>query len=215
MLEIKDLSFKYNSELVLENINLNVYKGDYVALIGSNGAGKSTLIKLILNQLKPLEGEIKIYTENGYAGIGYVPQLTISSNLEFPITVFELISLGLYPKNKGFRKLDDVDKEKIYSALNLVGMKDFSNNLYTALSGGQRQRVLIAKTLVATPKFLVLDEPMTGIDKDSKKSLFKLLNHINKSHGITILMITHNLEEVEENVNKIYQIKDKKIWEVK
>jgi len=215
MLEINDLSFKYSNETILENINLTVYRGDYIALIGSNGAGKSTLIKLILHQLKPISGTSIFHTKNGIKDIGYVPQLSITSSLEFPITVYELVSLGLYPKNKGFRKLDKVDNEKIYEALNLVGMKDYSKNLYTALSGGQRQRVLIAKTLVSTPEFLILDEPMTGIDKHSKSSLFTLLNHINKEHNITILMITHNLEEVERNVNKIYQIKDKRLLQVK
>ncbi|MGF0094932.1 metal ABC transporter ATP-binding protein [Peptoniphilus sp. SGI.035] len=215
LLEIKNLSFKYSDELVLDDINFDVYRGDYIALIGSNGAGKSTLVKLILNQLKPLTGTISFYTKNGLKDIGYVPQLSIPSSLEFPITVTELLSLALYPKNKGFKRLKEYDKEKIINALNLVGMEKYKDRLYTELSGGQRQRVLIAKTLVATPEFLILDEPMTGVDKESKDSLFHLLSHINMKHEITILMITHNLEEVEENVNKVFEIKDKKIREVK
>ena len=215
LLEIKNLKFKYNDDLVLDDINFDVYRGDYIALIGSNGAGKSTLVKLILNQLKPLEGTVSFYTENGIENIGYVPQLSAPSSLEFPITVSELLSLALYPKNKGFRKLKSYHKEKITSALNLVGMNEYRDRLYTELSGGQRQRILIAKTLVATPEFLILDEPMTGVDKESKEALFHLLSHINKQHNITILMITHNLEEIENNVNKVYEIKDKKIREVK
>lgn len=215
LLEIKNLSFKYSDELVLDDINFDVYRGDYIALIGSNGAGKSTLVKLILNQLKPLTGTISFYTKNGLKDIGYVPQLSIPSSLEFPITVTELLSLALYPKNKGFKRLKEYDKEKIINALNLVGMEKYKDRLYTELSGGQRQRVLIAKTLVATPEFLILDEPMTGVDKESKDSLFHLLSHINMKHEITILMITHNLEEVEENVNKVFEIKDEKIREVK
>lgn len=215
MLEIKSLSFKYSDELVLDDINFDVYRGDYIALIGSNGAGKSTLVKLILNQLKPLTGTISFYTKNGLKDIGYVPQLSIPSSMEFPITVTELLSLALYPKNKGFKRLKEYDKEKIINALNLVGMEKYKDRLYTELSGGQRQRVLIAKTLVATPEFLILDEPMTGVDKESKDSLFHLLSHINMKHEITILMITHNLEEVEENVNKVFEIKDEKIREVK
>lgn len=215
LLEIKSLSFKYSDELVLDDINFDVYRGDYIALIGSNGAGKSTLVKLILNQLKPLTGTISFYTKNGLKDIGYVPQLSIPSSMEFPITVTELLSLALYPKNKGFKRLKEYDKEKIINALNLVGMEKYKDRLYTELSGGQRQRVLIAKTLVATPEFLILDEPMTGVDKESKDSLFHLLSHINMKHEITILMITHNLEEVEENVNKVFEIKDEKIREVK
>lgn len=215
LLEIKNLKFKYNDDLVLDDINFDVYRGDYIALIGSNGAGKSTLVKLILNQLKPLDGTVSFYTENGIENIGYVPQLSVPSSLEFPITVLELLSLALYPRNKGFRKLKNYQKEKITNALNLVGMNDYSDRLYTELSGGQRQRILIAKTLVATPEFLILDEPMTGVDKESKEALFHLLSHINQQHNITILMITHNLEEIEDNVNKVYEIKDKKIREVK
>lgn len=215
LLEIKNLSFKYSDDLVLDDINFDVYRGDYIALIGSNGAGKSTLVKLILNQLKPLTGTVSFYTKNGLKDIGYVPQLSVPSSLEFPITVRELLSLALYPKNKGFRKLKSYDREKITSALNLVGMEKYRDRLYTELSGGQRQRVLIAKTLVATPEFLILDEPMTGVDRESKESLFNLLSHINREHNITILMITHNLEEVEENVNKVFEIKDEKIREVK
>ena len=215
LLEIKNLSFKYSDELVLDDINFDVYRGDYIALIGSNGAGKSTLVKLILNQLKPLTGTVSFYTKNGLKDIGYVPQLSVPSSLEFPITVTELLSLALYPKNKGFRKLKSYDREKITSALKLVGMEKYKDRLYTELSGGQRQRVLIAKTLVATPEFLILDEPMTGVDRESKESLFYLLSHINREHNITILMITHNLEEVEENVNKVFEIKDEKIREVK
>lgn len=215
LLEIKNLSFKYSDELVLDDINFDVYRGDYIALIGSNGAGKSTLVKLILNQLKPLTGTVSFYTKNGLKDIGYVPQLSVPSSLEFPITVTELLSLALYPKNKGFRKLKSYDREKITNNLSLVGMEKYKDRLYTELSGGQRQRVLIAKTLVATPEFLILDEPMTGVDRESKESLFHLLGHINRGHNITILMITHNLEEVEENVNKVFEIKDEKIREVK
>lgn len=214
LLEIKNLSFKYSDDLILDDINFDVYKGDYIALIGSNGAGKSTLIKLILNQLNPLFGTISFYIENGLKDIGYVPQLSVSASLEFPITVTELLSLSLYPRNKGFKKLKDFDIERIENALNLVGMAKYRDRLYTKLSGGQRQRVLIAKALVSTPEFLILDEPMTGVDKESKESLFHLLSHINREHNITILMITHDLDEIEDNVNKVFEIKDKKIREV-
>ncbi len=94
LLEIKNLSFKYSDDLILDDINFDVYKGDYIALIGSNGAGKSTLIKLILNQLNPLFGTISFYIENGLKDIGYVPQLSVSASLEFPITVTEKVGGG-------------------------------------------------------------------------------------------------------------------------
>lgn len=215
VLEVKNLSFKYGNNDVLENVDFNVYKGDYIALIGSNGAGKSTFVKLILNQLAPDSGEIKFHEDIGFSDIGYVPQIDASTNLQFPITVSELVSLALFSKDKrGFNRINKADRDKVMQALKIVKMEDFSKNLYSELSGGQRQRVLIAKTLVSTPKFLVLDEPMTGIDKESREALLKLLEHINKSHHITILMITHDLAEVRKNVNKIYTVEDHKIREV-
>ncbi len=215
ILEIKNLSFKYGSNYILRDVDLDIYKGDYIALIGSNGAGKSTFVKLILNQLNADEGVIKFHKDLDYSNIGYVPQIEASTNLQFPITVFELVSLALFSNEKrGFKKMKKNDRDKVIEALKIVNMQDYDQNLYSELSGGQRQRVLIAKTLVRTPKFLILDEPMTGIDKESRKSLFKLLDHINKSHGVSILMITHDLAQVRENVNKIYMVEDHKIRRV-
>lgn len=94
-------------------------------------------------------------------------------------------------------------------------MSDYENNLYKELSGGQRQRVLIAKAIVNSPSFLILDEPTAGIDYKSKLALFDLLEHFNNFHNISILMVTHELSEVKHLANRIYLIKDKKIEEVK
>lgn len=215
ILRIKNLYFKYQSENILENINLEIKKGDFALLIGDNGAGKSTLLKVILNEIKAYRGEIIFPLLNNSYQIGYVPQLTVGNNLNFPITVFELVSLSLYHKVKGFKKLSEKDKKSVRNALEIVGMSDYENNLYKELSGGQRQRVLIAKAIVNAPSFLILDEPTAGIDYKSKLALFDLLEHFNNFHNISILMVTHELSEVKHLANRIYLIKDKKIEEVK
>lgn len=215
ILQIKNLYFKYQSENILENINLEIKKGDFALLIGDNGAGKSTLLKVILNEIKAYRGEIIFPLLNNSYQIGYVPQLSLGNNLDFPITVFELVSLSLYHKVKGFKKLSETDRKSVRNALEIVGMSDYENNLYKELSGGQRQRVLIAKAIVNAPSFLILDEPTAGIDYKSKLALFDLLEHFNNFHNISILMVTHELSEVKHLANRIYLIKDKKIEEVK
>lgn len=215
ILQIKNLYFKYQSENILENINLEIKKGDFALLIGDNGAGKSTLLKVILNEIKAYRGEIIFPILNNSYQIGYVPQLSLGNNLDFPITVFELVSLSLYHKVKGFKKLSETDRKSVRNALEIVGMSDYENNLYKELSGGQRQRVLIAKAIVNAPSFLILDEPTAGIDYKSKLALFDLLEHFNNFHNISILMVTHELSEVKHLANRIYLIKDKKIEEVK
>ncbi|CDZ74792.1 ABC transporter, ATP-binding protein [Peptoniphilus sp. ING2-D1G] len=208
-LKIEDLNFAYTKELILKNINLVLYRGDFVAIIGSNGSGKSTLIKILTGQLKKNSGTIKFYDEN--VKIGYVPQLEMSSSLNFPIKVYELVSLSLYEELKGFKKIDSAIEEKIFNALFQVGMEDFYNSLYSQLSGGQRQRALIAKALVANPNFLLLDEPTNGVDHESKINIYKLLNHLSHEHKITILMITHEIEDAKEYLMDIYKLQNSQL----
>ncbi len=205
-LEIEDLNFGYTKELILKNINLILHRGDFAAIVGSNGSGKSTLIKILTGQLKENSGRIKFQDKD--IKIGYVPQLEMSSSLKFPIKVYELISLSLYQELKGFKKIDSIIKEKILNALFQVGMEDFYSSLYSQLSGGQRQRALIAKALVARPNFLVLDEPTNGVDYDSKISLYKLLHHLSHEHKITILMITHEIEDAKGYLKNIYKLQN-------
>lgn len=204
ILEINNMCFGYNDELLLKDINFELESGDFCAMVGSNGAGKSTLLKLILGELTAKSGEINL--KYNYNEIGYVPQLGFGKIFDFPITVGELVSLSLYSNLKGFKRIDKNNKIKIEDALSSVNLKGFFDKLYSKLSGGQRQRVLIAKSLVSQPKFMILDEPTNGIDHESRISLYKLLNHLNKNHNITILMITHELSDVELYTNKIYKL---------
>lgn len=215
IVEIKNLTFRYHEENILEHLNLNIYRGDFIGIIGANGTGKSTLMKLILGQLRADEGEILFHGIDKTGDIGYVPQLAIGSSYEFPITVFELVSLSLYEEIRGFHRIKKQHRDAVHFALEQVKMKPYRNHLYSQLSGGQRQRVLIAKALVNAPDFIILDEPTNGIDKESKKSLTALLSHLNRQHGITIVMITHDVEEIVTVTNHIYQMGNKTIQEVK
>jgi len=192
LVDIKNLYFKYDKTYILKNLNLEVKKKDFLAIIGPNGGGKSTLIKLILGFLTPTKGEIELNSSN----IGYVPQNT-DINTNFPITALEVVMLGhKNNKNNFFKKFGFwYDKGEISCAKNslkLVGVSEVANNKINELSGGQRQRVMIARALCNHPDLLILDEPTANIDAIGQKEVFELLKELNKT--ITIIIVSHDIQ---------------------
>ncbi len=217
IISIKNVSFSYNGGVnVLENLSFDIYKKDFIAIIGANGSGKSTLLKLILKELNPSDGEIFISNTNiknfkEWDTIGYVPQINAGNIPGFPITALEIVTLNLYNKMGFFKFSRKSHIELAKRALSQVNMLDFANTPINKMSGGQQQRIMIAKSLINNPKILIFDEPTTGIDKESKDQLFKILTHLNRIHGITILLVTHELEIMKDNLTKVVEIRDKKV----
>lgn len=208
VLEVKDLSFSYPDKSILHRLSFDVDAGDFMCIVGTNGTGKSTLLKLILNQLSPLEGEIKLLGTNSekykdFASIAYVSQKATNINRDFPATVEEVVSLGLYSKKGLFKRNTKEDKKLIDSALERVGMLDYKHRQIGYLSGGQQQRVFIAKALISDPRIIFLDEPTTGIDIRAIDSICCLLGDLNKNSGITIVMVTHDISSIIYHSNKI------------
>ena len=204
VLEVKDLSFSYPDKSILHRLSFDVDAGDFMCIVGTNGTGKSTLLKLILNQLSPLEGEIKLLGTNSekykdFASIAYVSQKATNINRDFPATVEEVVSLGLYSKKGLFKRNTKEDKKLIDSALERVG----KHRQIGYLSGGQQQRVFIAKALISNPRIIFLDEPTTGIDIRAVDSICCLLGDLNKNSGITIVMVTHDISSIIYHSNKI------------
>lgn len=204
VLEIKDLSFKYDKDYILEQLSLDLYESEFVAIVGSNGAGKSTLMNLILSYLKPNEGSIKLFDDlieedNHYKDIAYISQNVISGYKDFPTTVEEVIKVNLrYLKIK-----DDSDKY-----LELVGLVEHKKASLKELSGGQLQRLAIVLALIKKAKFLILDEPTSGIDHEFSVELYKLLQTLTKQ-GKTVLMVTHHLQDALPYVDRIVRIQNK------
>ena len=208
VLEVKDLSFSYPDKSILHRLSFDVDAGDFMCIVGTNGTGKSTWLKLILNQLSPLEGEIKLLGTNSekykdFASIAYVSQKATNINRDFPATVEEVVSLGLYSKKGLFKRNTKEDKKLIDSALERVGMLDYKHRQIGYLSGGQQQRVFIAKALISDPRIIFLDEPTTGIDIRAVDSICCLLGDLNKNSGITIVMVTHDISSIIYHSNKI------------
>lgn len=211
VIEVENLSFAYADTLVLKNVNLSINAGEFVGIIGRNGSGKSTFLKLILGELKPLTGKI-IKDKN--LKIGYVEQVTMSSDNTFPATVLEVVLLGLYKKIGLFKFASKKIKQIAMGALKTVGMENYANRQISNLSGGQQQKVLIAKALVSSADILILDEPTTGIDRESENDFMNLLYHINLHHKKTIIMVSHNFDKLKI-ANKIYLVEENTIKETK
>ena len=201
-ISIKNLNFSYSQIPVLKNCNLNVDVGEFTVILGGNGSGKSTLIKLMLGELKKNSGEIKILGKNiedyvSFKDIGYVPQINIVNKIAFPITCLELVSLNLYeefglikiPKKNHYQKAKDILKK--------MGMESYINTPVNELSGGLAQRAMISKAMINDPKILILDEPTAGVDKYSKDHFFETIDFLSKKFNVTIIMVTHELKEME------------------
>lgn len=208
-IEVKDLSFYYDEEPVLENISFTVDAGEFVMLTGENGAAKSTLLRNVLGLLTPNKGTAVISpvnTRNETLSIGYIPQQVASFNVGFPSTVLELVRSGRYQRGKWFKRLDAEDEEHVERSLKSVGMWNMRHKKIGELSGGQKQRISLARIFATDPDLFVLDEPTTGMDVDSRREFYELLKHNSKVHGKGILMVTHDHEDIKQYADRHIQL---------
>ena len=189
-IEIKNLTVAYGENIALENFNLDVEVGSLVALVGPNGAGKSTLIKTILKFLKQITGKIKINGKN----LAYVPQRN-SVDWDFPTTLFDVVVMGCYGRVGLFKRVNKKEKQKVFKAIEQVGMLDFKDRQISELSGGQQQRAFIARALVQEADIYLMDEPFQGVDSTTEKSIVDILKKL-KSEGKTLLVVHHDLQTV-------------------
>lgn len=203
-LKCEHLKLGYDSKVILEDLNFQVEKGDYLCIIGENGSGKSTLMKTILRLNKPISGEIT--TGDGLLPdeIGYLPQQTLAQK-DFPASIREIVLSGCQSRC-GKRPFYSKEEKKL-AAQNMekMGILELQNRCYRELSGGQQQRVLLARALCATQKMLLLDEPVTGLDPNVTEEMYSLIEDLHKS-GITIIMISHDIEAALKYATHILHI---------
>lgn len=206
VLKVAGLSFAYEKDLILDNINFEIQEGDLVALVGANGVGKSTLLKLILGDLKAKNGQIQILNDdirkdNHYRDLAYISQNAVASYRNFPTSVEEAIKIHLsYLKNKSNPK----------ELMEKLGLYEHRKKALSELSGGQIQRFAISLALIKDASLILLDEPTTGIDEDFSRDFFENLKELKKA-GKTIVIITHQLDMAGDFVDYALRIKKGKI----
>lgn len=203
IITVRGLGFDYGDGWVFHNLDLDIPQGDFVAVIGANGAGKSTMMKMLAHALEPTAGEIYYFGRpiaefSEWQKIGYVPQNPAKMQREFPISVEEVVSLGLLSSGSLLRRFGQRERKAVDEALAAFNLTGLRRRKIGELSGGQQQRVFLARAMVKQPEILLLDEPATGIDTASKAELYAMLKRINREQGVTIVMISHDLELAAE-----------------
>ncbi len=194
LIEIKNLSFSFDKYIVLDNINLTIFKNELIAIIGPNGGGKTTLLKLILGLYKPLSGTI---VKKDKLKFGYLPQK--SNYIDFPISVKDFILLARY---RGlFKKSEPMDNKKLFEILNLLNIENLAKKRLKNLSGGELQKVLLARALVNDPSIVILDEPTSFIDFKAQSEFYDLLEILQKK--MSIIFVSHDLGVLSKKIKRI------------
>jgi zinc transport system ATP-binding protein len=208
VLSVEKLSFAYNSVEVLRNVTFAVEQGDYVILAGPNGGGKTTLIKTVLGLTGKFTGSVELFGQAvsafaAWGKIGYLPQRVNAFNPLFPASVREVVGLGLLAQKTFPRRLTRSDDLKVTQTLELMGAADLKDKQVGELSGGQQQRVFVARALISNPELLILDEPSTALDPLARESFLELIRRLNHGQGITIVLITHDTDQIAQQANKV------------
>ena len=199
ILKIHQLTVNYEKTPVLWDISLEIPQGKLVAIVGPNGAGKSTLLKTALGLIKPISGTISFFGESlkkVRRRVAYVPQRE-SVDWDFPITVFDLVLMGRYGRKGVFSRPSRKDRHDVGIYLERVGLESFASRQISQLSGGQQQRAFLARALIQEADVYFMDEPFTGIDIASSKTIVSLLQGL-RDKGKTLFVVHHDLESVRE-----------------
>ena len=215
ILEVNNLTVIRSGKIVLKDVDLTIQKGEFIGLVGPNGSGKSTLLLSLLGVLKPHNGSISIYgnvpnPRNFFGRIGWVSQAASYLPRQIKLTVRELVKLGTVSGENMF-SWSDGSNEKVSRAIEMVGLEDVENVDVSRLSGGQRQRAVIARALATEAEFILLDEPLVGMDREARNSLFKLLDQLCHDAGKTILMVSHDLTAIRQTAHRMIFLEEK-IW---
>ncbi len=198
-LRLHGVSFAYgHAPPVLRDVDLEVARGEFVAIAGPNGGGKTTLVRLIVGLEQPTSGRIEL----GVDKVGYLAQRA-QPGVDAPLTVRELVTAGRAARARLIGPLRDGDRRAVRAAVDRVGLTPQLDRRLATLSGGQQQRAFIAKALAAEPELLVLDEPTTGVDAEAQDAFAALLQQLRDELGVTILYVSHEFGSVERFVERI------------
>ena len=221
ILELNNINFSYSekdnpSSFNLSEVNLKIYEGDFISILGPNGCGKSTLLKLIANILKPNSGLSNLYGESYLSinrkefarSVAFVPQ---NSGTNFPYSIYEIVMMGRSPY-LNFLGIEDRDDRKfVLDTLELLEISHLKNKGINEVSGGESQRALIARAIVQNPQILLLDEPNSHLDIKHQLSIYNLLRELNETKSLTVVTISHDLNLSNYFSNRALLMSDGKI----
>ncbi|AXX89067.1 peptide ABC transporter ATP-binding protein [Arcobacter suis] len=206
MIKVTNLTHYYNKDLALENINLEIKSGEFIAIIGESGSGKSTLLSILSTLLKPTSGDI-VYENINYKDIKNIDDFR-KNNIGFIFQFHYLINYLSVKENINLAN-EKASKEEIFDLLTLLGIENLIDKYPNEISGGQRQRVAIARALINNPKIIFADEPTGNLDSKNSLNVFELFKTF-ANKGTTIIVATHD-KSLAALANKIYEVKDGKI----
>lgn len=207
LIRCENVSIGYEGQTVVHDLSFEVGENDYLYIVGENGSGKSTLVKSLLGLKAPSKGKIELGDGLKQREIGYLPQQQ-DVRRDFPASVYEVVQSG-YLGSRGFRPFyTAADKNKVRENMELLGIRSLEKQCFSDLSGGQKQRVLLARSLCATKKMLLLDEPVTGLDPIVTQEFYQLIDEINKKSQIAVVMVSHDIESAVKYASHILHIQE-------
>jgi ABC-type Mn2+/Zn2+ transport system ATPase subunit len=209
LVSLQNVNLGYDSTPVVQNVTLAIYPGGLIGLAGPNGSGKTTLFRAILGLLPILGGSLS--RNCPLSNFGYVPQ-SAALDPQFPLSVGEIVEMGAYGRVQPYQPLPVEEKKRIGEVLDQVGMRQLAAKSFFACSGGQKQRILIARALMVNPKIMILDEPLSGVDEESRKSITDLLIKLTREKNIAVFFSSHDLEMVQRVADRIVRVDKGKMW---
>jgi ABC-type Mn2+/Zn2+ transport system ATPase subunit len=209
LVSLRDVALGYDTRPVVDGVNLAIFSGSLIGLAGPNGSGKTTLFRSILGLLPVLGGSLS--RDCPLSNFGYVPQ-SAALDPQFPLSVSEVVEMGAYGRVRSYQFLPLREKKRIREVLDQVGLPHLANKSFFSLSGGQKQRILIARALMVNPKIMILDEPLSGVDEESRRSITDLLIKLTRENGLAVFFSSHDLEMVQRVADKIVRVDKGKIW---
>lgn len=208
-MSLQNVSLGYDSAPVLQGVSFAIYPGGLIGLAGPNGSGKTTLFRAILGLLPILGGSLSRHCP--LSNFGYVPQ-SAALDPQFPLSVGEIVEMGAYGRMKPYQPLPAQEKKRIEEVLDQVGMPHLIAKSFFACSGGQKQRILIARALMVNPQIMILDEPLSGVDEESRRSITDVLIKLTRDKNIAVFFSSHDLEMVQRVADQIVRVDKGKMW---
>jgi ABC-type cobalamin/Fe3+-siderophores transport system ATPase subunit len=212
---LSDVSVSISGNPVLQNVTIEAMACEFAAIVGQNGAGKTTLLHVINGTIRPRTGIVEVFGHDLSTNkklndlrkqIAFVPQK--SNHRNFPLQVKDAVLMGRYGKIGILRRPNNTDREAAKNAMALTGILPFAQKLVSELSGGEQQKVSLARALAQEPEILLLDEPTTFLDAQSRDDIMETIHSLHHQRSLTTLMVSHDAESVRQYADKVYLLRD-------